>query len=59
MPRPDLSRVPEWYHRYINQVQESELMEALEKQTSSIIPFLEAIPVTKQDFRYAEGKWTI
>lgn len=59
MPRPDLSRVPEWYHRYINQVQENELIEALEKQASSVIPFLENIPVVKRDYRYAEGKWTI
>lgn len=59
MPRPDLSRVPEWYHRYINQVQENELIEALEKQASSVIPFLENIPVVKRDYRYAEGKWNI
>lgn len=59
MARPDLSRVPEWYHRYINEVQENELMEALEKQASSIIPFLEGIPIAKRDYKYAEGKWTI
>ena len=34
-------------------------MEALRTQTPSFIQFLEAIPVEKRDYRYAEGKWTI
>ena len=59
MPRPDLSRVPEWYHRYINQVQENDVMEALTKQASSFVQFLESIPVAKRDYRYADDKWTI
>jgi len=59
MARPDLSRVPEWYHRYINQVSEDELMPALRNQTSSFVQFMDAIPTAKRDHRYAEGKWTI
>src|SRR5687768_7301809 len=59
MPRPDLSRVPEYYHRYIAQVTEHDLMHALGRQTTSFIEFLENIPPNKIDHRYAEGKWSI
>ncbi len=59
MPRPDLSRVPEWYHRYINQVQENDLLKALETQTVFFTKFLKKIPQEKRNYRYAKGKWTI
>jgi hypothetical protein len=59
MPRPDLSRVPEWCHGYINQVKENDLMTAFANQTQALIKFLKKIPVAKRDFRYAKGKWTI
>ena len=59
MPRPELSRVPEWYHVYINQVNENELMDALQKQTPAFTRFLEDLPEEKRNYRYEAGKWTI
>lgn len=59
MARPDLSRVPEWYHRYINQVQENDLATALQNQTKDFELFLTSLPAGKRDYRYVEGKWTI
>jgi hypothetical protein len=59
MPRPDLSRVPEYYHRYINQVPEDELTDAFTVQAESLFLFLDAIPADKRDHRYAADKWTI
>lgn len=59
MPRPDLSRVPEYYHRYINQVPEKDLMTALKNQSTSFIAFLKKIPAGKVNYRYAKGKWSI
>ena len=59
MPRPDLSRVPEWYHNYINQVQENNLLKALQNQTGSFIKFLKKLPAEKRNYCYAKGKWTI
>jgi hypothetical protein len=59
MSRPDLSRVPEWYHRYIDQVTENELMPAFRNQSASFAQFLEQLPDSKRDFRYAPGKWSI
>jgi hypothetical protein len=59
MGRPDLSRVPEWYHGYINKVKEDDLSEAFNNQTSVFLKFLEEIPEAKRDYRYADGKWTV
>lgn len=59
MARPDLSRVFEYYHRYIDQVKEDDLVKALSNQTTSFLQFLDSIPVSKRNYAYAEGKWTI
>ncbi|HEY2722297.1 MAG TPA: DinB family protein [Chitinophagaceae bacterium] len=59
MPRPDLTRVPEFYHNYINQVPENDLMSAFRNQTPIVIDFFQTLPVNKIDYAYAEGKWTI
>lgn len=59
MPRPDLSRVPSFYHNYINQVPEDDLIPAFNRHGPALIAFLESIPGEKHDYRYAEGKWTI
>jgi len=59
MPRPDLSRVPEWSHNYINLVEEEDLIEALHSQGTSFFEFLQSIPIEKSNYRYAENKWTL
>lgn len=59
MPRPDLSRVPEFYHNYISQVKEDDLMQAFKNNTASFLSFLKNIPTEKQNHRYADGKWTV
>lgn len=59
MPRPDLSRVPEYYHRYINQVPENDILKALDNQTKSVVKLLKKIPAGKINYRYAKGKWSI
>jgi DinB superfamily len=59
MPRPDLSRIPEWFHGYINEVKEKNLMEALSNQSAYLFKFLKKIPAAKHNYRYAKGKWTI
>jgi len=59
MPRPDLSRVPEWYHKYINKVQEDDLLKALADQRLLFMDFLQNLPVEKREFKYAPGKWSI
>ena len=59
MPRPDLFRVPEFYHGYISTVKEDDLMAGLKSSTNNLFELIRSIPVDKQDHRYAEGKWTI
>ena len=59
MPRPDLTRVPEFYHNYIKQVPENDLMTAFKNQTPAVVHFFQNIPANKIDYAYAEGKWTI
>jgi len=57
--RPDLSRVGNFYHNYINLVPDDDLTAALDKQSASLIRFFETVPPGKYDYRYAEDKWTI
>lgn len=59
MPRPDLTRVPDYYHKYINQVPEKDLGTALENQTATFLKFLKKMPAEKIDYRYAKDKWTV
>lgn len=59
MPRPDLSRVPEWFHGYINCVEGDNLLTALTQQHSFFVQFLENLPADKRDHRYGPDKWTI
>jgi hypothetical protein len=57
--RPDLSRVPSFYHNYISLVPQDDLLEAFNVQTPAFIQFIENIPPDKYDYRYAAAKWTV
>ena len=57
--RPDLKRVPEFYHNYVNHTVESNVMDAFRNQTPVLLKFLQDIPKDKRDYRYGPDKWTI
>jgi uncharacterized damage-inducible protein DinB len=57
--RPDLSRVPSFYHNYISHVPQNDLLQAFDAGTAAFIEFIENIPPDKYDYRYADGKWTV
>lgn len=59
MPKPDLTRIPQYYHRYVAQVQEDDLLKAFTQYQPQNITFFRNIPNEKWNHRYAEGKWTI
>lgn len=59
MPHVDLSRVPEYYHKYINLAIDDDLQTAFKNHQTAFIDFLKDIPKKKWNYRYAEGKWTI
>jgi uncharacterized damage-inducible protein DinB len=59
MSRPDLNRVPEFYHNYINLVEKDDLITAMKDQTADLSKLLENMPIEKKDYAYAPGKWTL
>jgi hypothetical protein len=59
MPRPDLSRVPVYYHNYISKVQKDDLKTIFTEHQHQFLDFLSTIPPGNWDYAYAEGKWTI
>lgn len=59
MPRPDLSRIPTFYHGYISKVKEDDLMEAMKNTTENALVLFSSIPAEKYEYRYAEDKWTV
>lgn len=59
MANVDLSRVPEFYHGYINLVAENDLQQAFQHHQATVLSALKNIPAEKWDYRYAGGKWSI
>lgn len=59
MQNVDLSRVFEYYHKYINLVIEDDLQTAFKKHQTELISFLKEIPKKKWSHRYAKDKWSI
>lgn len=59
MPRPDLSRVPAYYHNYISKVKKDDLGPIFIDHQRQLLNFLSDIPAEKWDYAYAAGKWTI
>lgn len=59
MPKPDLSRVPSFYHNYINLVKEDDLTNVFTQTQQKLLDLLASIPDETWDYSYAEGKWSI
>jgi hypothetical protein len=57
--KPAPNNYPSYYQRYINKVNNDDLLSAFREQESTLKNFLEAIPESKSDFAYAKGKWTV
>lgn len=47
-----------YYTNYIQLAQDYDLLKGLELSAHEFVSFFESIPVEKQEYRYAEGKWT-
>jgi hypothetical protein len=59
MRKPELSEHPPYYTYYINLVKSDHGVKALESQIIEMQQFIGSVPVEMEEFRYAEGKWTI
>ncbi len=55
----NLETIPPFYKNYVKQIDESDLLQALRISGHRMQELVHSIPVTKSDFTYAEGKWTI
>ena len=55
----DLNRVPAFYHKYIERVNEENVIDAIQSMHNELSSFLTAIPESKWMHKYAEDKWTI
>lgn len=59
MPKPIEGTYPVYFQNYINQVQEEDVMTAIENQQTVIDNFFDTISEEKSVHAYAEGKWTL
>lgn len=55
----NLDTVPHFYKNYVKLIEETDLLQALRISGHRCQELLHSIPVDKQDFSYAAGKWTI
>lgn len=59
MPKPTTADYPEYFGKYISQVEEDDLGEAFKNQFSKIVALLGSIDETKAGHAYAPAKWTL
>jgi uncharacterized damage-inducible protein DinB len=59
MTKPDLSEVPAFYKGYIENVQDMDVIEALQQSSKIALNIFRGIPEDMGLYRYAEGKWSI
>lgn len=58
-PRPSADEAAPFYARYINGVEDGNILMLLEKSLMTTAAFLENIPDDAWEYRYAPNKWTI
>lgn len=59
MKRPLPSEYPSFYKNYVDNVKTDNIIKELRDQVIDIQAIISEIPEEKEEYRYAEGKWTI
>ncbi len=59
MHKPSPNTYLAYFERYVNLVPEQDLFEAFTNQLPIVKSFLTSIPTEKQEYAYAEDKWTL
>lgn len=59
MNRPEKNEYNKYYEKYVSQVEETDIIAALENQSSELQSLLAGISEEKSFYKYAEDKWTI
>jgi len=57
--RPQKGDYLPYYDNYLSQVAEDDLLQALRNNHNQVLELITTIPAAKEDFRYAEGKWSV
>lgn len=57
--RPEKDEYAEFYANYVSLVEENDIVTALREQTNNVRELLGGISTEKQNYRYAEGKWSV
>ncbi len=55
----NLETVPPFYKNYVKQIEDTDLLQALRISGHRALELVHSIPEGKEDYRYADGKWTI
>ena len=59
MQKPSPTTYLAYFERYVNLVPEQDLFEAFANQFPILKSFLAAVPSNKQEYAYADSKWTM
>jgi hypothetical protein len=59
MTKPKPEELSDYFKRYIGKVEENHLWDALLNQLDDFTTFLKLIPISKENYAYSDGKWTI
>jgi len=59
MTRPAPDEFNEYYSRYIDLVPDGDIVATLTEQMAETQKLLASVPADREDYRYAEGKWSV
>jgi len=59
LQRPEKNEYAEFYANYVSLVEEADVVSALQNQTNDLRELLAKVSAEKENFRYAENKWSI
>ena len=59
LPRPEEGEYNAYYKRYIDMVPDGDVVETLSKGIHETLELLKSAPPEKEEYRYAEGKWSL
>ncbi len=59
MPRPKSGDYSPHYDTYVQLIHDDNVLKILEEQLSSSLKFFKSVPAAKENYSYAEGKWSV
>jgi uncharacterized damage-inducible protein DinB len=59
LPRPRPDEYNPYYGRYIAMVPDGDIVETLTREMETTQALLASVPADKEEFRYADGKWSL